>query len=70
MAHHKPQQTLNSSESVRKRTLWESYAVLPANTRLKISLAVCALAVAGIFISDGLERAIPPPKKHDTENPQ
>ena len=88
MAHHKPRQISQSSESVRKRTLWESYAgmphnnyqlhviyaitvtVLPAKTRLRISLAVCAVAVAGIFVSDSLERAIPPQKKHDTELPQ
>ncbi|KAF8272863.1 hypothetical protein EI94DRAFT_1716914 [Lactarius quietus] len=90
MAHPKPRPTSQSSESVRKRTLWESYAgmlhdnprhhptlftqssvaVLPAKTRLKISLAVCAVAVAGIFVSDSLERTIPPPKEHSTEHPQ
>ncbi|KAI9462415.1 hypothetical protein BJY52DRAFT_146521 [Lactarius psammicola] len=70
MTHHKPRQTPQSSESVRKRTLWESYAVLPAKTRLKISLAVCAVAIAGIFVSDGLERTMPPPKRTNTERPQ
>ena len=43
--------------------------VLPAKTRLKISLAVCAVAIAGIFVSDSLEKTIPPPKKHNTEHP-
>ncbi|KAI0004187.1 hypothetical protein BJV74DRAFT_763919 [Russula compacta] len=62
MAHHKPQQTQQSSEAVRKRTIWKSYAVLPPKTRLNISLALCAVAVAGIFISDRLEEAMPPPK--------
>lgn len=45
-------------------------AVLPAKTRLKISLAVCVVAAAGIFVSDGLERTMPTPKKHNTEQPQ
>ncbi|KAH9982626.1 hypothetical protein BGW80DRAFT_37551 [Lactifluus volemus] len=63
-----------SSEAVRKRTIWESYAALPAKTRLNISLAVCAVAVAGIFISDRLEKICPhPPKQlqivlHDLRN--
>jgi hypothetical protein len=37
--------------------------VLRPKTRLNISLAVCAVAIAGIFISDRLEKAIPPPPK-------
>ena len=37
--------------------------VLPPKTRLNISLAICAVAIAGIFISDRLEQAIPPPPK-------
>jgi hypothetical protein len=36
---------------------------LPAKTRLNISLAVCAVALAGIFISDRLEKEMPPPTK-------
>ncbi|KAA1468115.1 hypothetical protein DENSPDRAFT_927108 [Dentipellis sp. KUC8613] len=51
---------------VRKRSLWASYAVLPAKTRLGISLGVCAVALAGIFVSDQLEKDMPadstPPK--------
>ncbi|KAI0283420.1 hypothetical protein BGY98DRAFT_1093923 [Russula aff. rugulosa BPL654] len=58
MSHHK-----SEAEAVRKRTIWESYAVLSPKTRLNISLAVCAVAIAGIFISDRLEKAIPPPPK-------
>ncbi|KAI0274794.1 hypothetical protein BC834DRAFT_965276 [Gloeopeniophorella convolvens] len=61
MSHHKNRQSSQAAEAVRKRTIWESYAVLPAKTRLNISLAVCAVAIAGIFISDRLEEAIPPP---------
>lgn len=41
--------------------------VLPPKTRLNLSLALCAVAVAGIFISDRLERANTPPKS--TPNP-
>jgi hypothetical protein len=74
MTHHQSRQ----SEAVRKRTIWESYAgmvsidhsailssllVLPPKTRLNISLALCAVAIAGIVISDRLEEAIPPPPK-------
>ncbi|KAF8481326.1 hypothetical protein DFH94DRAFT_692333 [Russula ochroleuca] len=55
-SHHK-------SEAVRKRSIWESYAVLPPKTRLNISLALCAVAIAGIVISDRLEEAMPPPPK-------
>ena len=70
-SHHK-------SEAVRKRSIWESYAgmyfpyrntilssllVLPPKTRLNISLALCAVAIAGIVISDRLEQAMPPPPK-------
>jgi len=51
-------------------TLFTTAVVLPAKTRLKISLAVCAVAIAGIFASDGLERTMPPPKKHNTEHPR
>ena len=39
-----------------------SVVVLPPKTRLNISLALCAVAIAGIFISDRLEEAMPPPK--------
>ncbi|KAI0001879.1 hypothetical protein BJV77DRAFT_1063260 [Russula vinacea] len=56
LPHHKP-------EAVRKRSIWESYAVLPPKTRLNLSLALCAVALAGIVISDRLEEAMPPPPK-------
>ncbi|KAI0323115.1 hypothetical protein OF83DRAFT_1167127 [Amylostereum chailletii] len=49
-------------EAVRRRTIWQSYAALPAQTRLRISIGICAVALAGIFISDRLEEAVPPPK--------
>lgn len=32
---------------------------LPARTRLYVSLAVCTVGAAGIFISDYLEKKIP-----------
>ena len=37
--------------------------VLPPKTRLNLSLALCAVAIAGIFISDRLEQAMTPPQK-------
>lgn len=42
--------------------------VLPPKIRLNVSLALCAVAIAGIFISDRLEQAIPPSQK-STPNP-
>ena len=38
------------------------FLVLPAKTRLRISLAITAFAAAGIWASDQLEKAIPAPK--------
>ncbi|KAI9512884.1 hypothetical protein F5148DRAFT_654060 [Russula earlei] len=68
MSHHKTRQTPQYSEAVRKRTIWESYAVLPPKVRLNVSLALCSVAIAGIFISDYLEKAMHPPQKA-TSNP-
>ncbi|EPQ60448.1 hypothetical protein GLOTRDRAFT_108961 [Gloeophyllum trabeum ATCC 11539] len=45
--------------SVSKRNLWQSWMVLPPQTRLRISAAVCAASLVGLFISDGLEYAMP-----------
>jgi hypothetical protein len=36
---------------------------LPAQTRLKFSIAMMALATAGIFVSDYLEKKLPAPPK-------
>ncbi|KAF5385026.1 hypothetical protein D9615_001231 [Tricholomella constricta] len=44
---------------IANRTLAQSYAALPARTRLYFSLGVCAVALAGIMISDQLEEKIP-----------
>ncbi|ETW87143.1 hypothetical protein HETIRDRAFT_447732 [Heterobasidion irregulare TC 32-1] len=49
-----------AEEAVRKRPIWDSWAVLPAKTRLRISLGVCAVAFAGMVISDQLEVIFPP----------
>jgi len=40
----------------------QSYAALPAKTRLALSLGVCGVAVVGIFISDLLEKKLPTEK--------
>ncbi|TCD65428.1 hypothetical protein EIP91_002684 [Steccherinum ochraceum] len=58
------------NDNVQKRSMWQSFSVLPAQTRLKISLAVTAFAVAGIYISDQLEAAIPAPPPQRTEKRQ
>ena len=44
--------------------------VLPPKTRLNISLAICAVAIAGIFISDRLEQAMSPPPKPTPTSPK
>lgn len=44
-------------------SIFSSLLVLPPKTRLNISIALCAVAVAGIFISNRLEEAMPPPPK-------
>ncbi|THH17375.1 hypothetical protein EW146_g3422 [Bondarzewia mesenterica] len=54
-----PSSRFSQEEAVRKRTMWESYAVLPAKTRMRISLGICAVALAGILISDRLEAVMP-----------
>lgn len=43
--------------------------VLPAKTRMRISLAVCAFAALGIYVSDKLEEAVPAPKEQDKHIP-
>ncbi|OBZ79266.1 hypothetical protein A0H81_01569 [Grifola frondosa] len=58
------------TRSVRNRSLWESYAVLPAKTRLRISLYVTAIAVVGIFVSDKLEDLLPIQPKEQAQAPQ
>ncbi|KAJ3537403.1 hypothetical protein NM688_g6696 [Phlebia brevispora] len=44
---------------VPQRSLWESWAVIPAKTRLKISLAFTGFALAGLIMSDKLEQWLP-----------
>jgi hypothetical protein len=51
-------------------TLNSTTVALPAKTRLNISLAVCAVAIAGIFISDRLEETMPPPPKTSPNFPK
>ncbi|KZT73341.1 hypothetical protein DAEQUDRAFT_762256 [Daedalea quercina L-15889] len=49
------------NKPVGQRTLGESWVALPARTRLRISLAVTGIALAGVYLSDQLERILPPP---------
>ncbi|KAF9820044.1 hypothetical protein IEO21_01706 [Rhodonia placenta] len=48
---------------VQQRSIWESWAVLPARTRLFVSLGITAFALGGVLVSDQLEKTIPPPEK-------
>ncbi|KIK91114.1 hypothetical protein PAXRUDRAFT_150208 [Paxillus rubicundulus Ve08.2h10] len=45
--------------SVRNRSLWESYKVLPARSRVYVSMALCTVGAAGVFVSDYLEKWFP-----------
>ncbi|KAI0368854.1 hypothetical protein BV20DRAFT_915211, partial [Pilatotrama ljubarskyi] len=60
------------TKPVQERSVWESYAVLPARTRLYISLGITAFAAAGLFVSDQLEKVFPPeptPPKASSQQP-
>ncbi|KIO08548.1 hypothetical protein M404DRAFT_997473 [Pisolithus tinctorius Marx 270] len=43
--------------------------VLPARTRLYISMGVCTLGVAGLFVSDYLEKTLPPTPRGTAKSP-
>ncbi|CAL1694459.1 unnamed protein product [Somion occarium] len=58
-----------AAKPIRQRSLWESYAVLPAKTRLKISLAITAVALGGIYLSNRLEETIPAPPEDKARLP-
>ncbi|KAJ3903655.1 hypothetical protein F5879DRAFT_138270 [Lentinula edodes] len=45
-----------TSKTAANRTLAQSWAALPASTRVKFSLGICAVAAAGIYLSDVLEK--------------
>ncbi|KAI0785370.1 hypothetical protein BC629DRAFT_1288766 [Irpex lacteus] len=44
---------------VSERSIWASWAALPARTRLQVSLAITGVALAGLYISDKLEEKLP-----------
>ncbi|KAI8990634.1 hypothetical protein BD414DRAFT_535912 [Trametes punicea] len=48
---------------VQERSIFESFAVLPARTRLYISLGLTVFAGIGLLVSDQLEKAYPAPKE-------
>ncbi|EPS96683.1 hypothetical protein FOMPIDRAFT_1083542, partial [Fomitopsis schrenkii] len=48
------------SKPVKLRSLGESWVALPPKTRLRISLVVTGIALAGVYLSDQLERVLPP----------
>ncbi|KAI0800619.1 hypothetical protein C8Q74DRAFT_1364326 [Fomes fomentarius] len=50
------------TKPVQERTIWESWAVLPAKTRLRVSIAITAFAGFGILVSDQLEKLFPDSK--------
>ncbi|KAI6012419.1 hypothetical protein F5J12DRAFT_817967 [Pisolithus orientalis] len=58
-----------TKDRVRNHSLWGSYKVLPARTRLYISMGVCTLGVAGLFVSDYLEKTLPPTPRGTAKSP-
>ncbi|KAJ3730853.1 hypothetical protein DFJ43DRAFT_453047 [Lentinula guzmanii] len=54
-----PENPSSTSKSAANRTLAQSWAALPASTRIKFSLGICAVATAGIYLADVLEKQIP-----------
>ncbi|KAH9897764.1 hypothetical protein C8Q73DRAFT_788002 [Cubamyces lactineus] len=57
------------TKPVQERSIWESYAVLPARTRLYISLGITAFAAIGLYVSDQLEKSYPAPKESVNASP-
>ncbi|KAI0652493.1 hypothetical protein C8Q79DRAFT_103491 [Trametes meyenii] len=49
------------TKPVQERSIFESYAALPARTRLYVSLGITAFAGIGLLVSDRLEALFPPP---------
>ncbi|EIM83592.1 uncharacterized protein STEHIDRAFT_160170 [Stereum hirsutum FP-91666 SS1] len=54
-----PPKPSTSEPPVYRRTLWQSYAALPAQTRLRLSIGLFAFAAVGLYVSDRLEDSIP-----------
>ncbi|KAH7338760.1 hypothetical protein B0J17DRAFT_658378 [Rhizoctonia solani] len=42
-----------------KRTMWESYQVLPKRTKLIVAGSIGVVGLVGLYVSDRLEEAIP-----------
>ncbi|GLB35833.1 hypothetical protein LshimejAT787_0301210 [Lyophyllum shimeji] len=55
---------------IANRTLAQSYAALPARTRLLFGLVACAVGGAGLAIADILEEKIPAQKSNATDSQQ
>ncbi|KAK4050591.1 hypothetical protein OIV83_003317 [Microbotryomycetes sp. JL201] len=54
------------AKTTRQRSIWESYLVMPAETRLKLSLALFAFGLIGLYGGDYL---VPPADKQDQPLP-
>ncbi|KAJ8456135.1 hypothetical protein ONZ51_g12260 [Trametes cubensis] len=64
----KPPEFRFRTKPVQERTIWESYAVLPARTRLYVSLGITAFAAIGLYVSDQLEKSYPVPNPAPKED--
>ncbi|CAE6512682.1 unnamed protein product [Rhizoctonia solani] len=42
-----------------KRTMWESYQVLPKRTKLIVAGSIGVVGLVGLYVSDKLEETIP-----------
>ncbi|KAL4267928.1 hypothetical protein AB1N83_001018 [Pleurotus pulmonarius] len=54
-----PSAAAASKVAIRNRSLWQSYNALPPSARLKISLGLCLVGIAGIVASDFIEKKVP-----------
>ncbi|KAF7436458.1 hypothetical protein PC9H_003291 [Pleurotus ostreatus] len=59
----KPSTAAASKAAVTNRSLWQSYNALPPSARLKISLGLCLVGIAGIVASDFVEKKVPAPQQ-------
>ncbi|KAF4611753.1 hypothetical protein D9613_004244 [Agrocybe pediades] len=44
----------------RNRSIFQSWMVLPARTRLYLSLAICMVGATGLMVNDYLEKTVMP----------
>ncbi|PWN50022.1 hypothetical protein IE53DRAFT_306851, partial [Violaceomyces palustris] len=51
----------SKGEDVKSRSVWQSWKVLPYNTKLIFCLAASFFSIGGLILADKLEEWYPPP---------